>query len=232
MLPVVAIIGRPNVGKSTLFNMLTKSRAALVADQPGLTRDRIYGHVEFDERAFIVVDTGGIGEIDSTIDELMAAQAKQAMLEADLLLFIVDGKAGLTAADEQLAREFRQLNKSIQLVVNKTDGLNTEIACADFHALALGEPLPIAAAHSRGIHNLLAKVLSLLPQTEIQPLQLEQGIKTAIIGRPNVGKSTLVNRMLGEERVVVCDMPGTTRDSVFIPLERHGGRFLWSQPTS
>lgn len=225
MLPVVAIIGRPNVGKSTLFNMLTKSRAALVADQPGLTRDRIYGHVEFAERTFIVVDTGGIGEVDSTIDELMAVQAKQAMLEADLLLFIVDGKIGLTSADAQLAREFRQLNKPIQLVVNKTDGLNPEIACADFHALAFGEPLPIAAAHSRGINNLLTRVSSLLPETEIQPAQLERGVKTAIIGRPNVGKSTLVNRMLGEERVVVCDMPGTTRDSIFIPLERHGEHY-------
>jgi GTP-binding protein len=226
MLPVVAIIGRPNVGKSTLFNMLTKTRNALVADQPGLTRDRIYGQVEFASRAFIIVDTGGIGEVDSTIEELMAAQAKQAMLEADLLLFIVDAKAGLTAADQQLAREFRGLNKPILLAVNKTDGLSTEIACADFHALALGEPIPIAAAHSRGINSLLAKALDILPQAEQEIESSEKGIKTAIIGRPNVGKSTLVNRMLGEERVVVCDMPGTTRDSVFIPLERHGEHYI------
>lgn len=226
MLPVVAIIGRPNVGKSTLFNVLTKSRTALVADQPGLTRDRIYGQAEYAERSFIVVDTGGIGEIDAVIDELMAAQAKQAMLEAELLLFVVDGRAGLTSADEQLAREFRQLNKPILLVVNKTDGFEPELLCAEFHALALGSPVAISAAHNRNINALFTQVLAQLPAVDMaESVSQAQGIRVAIIGRPNVGKSTLVNRMLGEERVVVCDMPGTTRDSLFIPLERHGEHY-------
>ena len=226
MLPVVAIIGRPNVGKSTLFNILTKSRSALVADQPGLTRDRIYGQAEYQERNFIVVDTGGIGEVESNIEQLMADQAEQAMLEADLLLFVVDARAGLTAADAELGRKFRQLNKPIQLVVNKTDGTDTNIVCADFHKLGLGEPLAIAAAHNRGIKLLCDNVLSLLPAAVEVPEHVEQGIKIAIVGRPNVGKSTLVNRMLGEERVVVCDMPGTTRDSIFIELERHGEHYV------
>lgn len=226
MLPVVAIIGRPNVGKSTLFNVLTKSRAAIVADQPGLTRDRIYGQAEYAERSFIVVDTGGIGEIESTIEELMATQAKQAMLEADLLVFVVDGRAGLTPADEQLARELRQLDKPILLAVNKTDGFNPDLLCADFHVLALGMPLAISASNSRNINTLLTQIIEQLPPKELaEPIQA-QGIKVAIVGRPNVGKSTLVNRMLGEERVVVCDMPGTTRDSLFIPLERHGEHYV------
>jgi GTP-binding protein len=227
MLPVIAIIGRPNVGKSTLFNVLTKSRSALVADQPGLTRDRIYGQAELAGRAFILVDTGGIGEVSSTIEELMAEQAHQAMLEADLLLFLVDAKAGLTPADEELALGFRQLGKPILLVVNKTDGIHAELACIDFHRLALGQPLAVAAAHNRGIGTLSQAIVDLVPETtDIEELQQAPGIKIAIVGRPNVGKSTLVNRMLGEDRVVVCDMPGTTRDSIYIPLERQGEPYV------
>ncbi len=225
--PVVAIMGRPNVGKSTLFNRLTKTRDALVANISGLTRDRQYGEALFEEQPFIVIDTGGVGEETSDIEGLTTAQAELAIAEADLILFIVDAKAGATAGDQNLANQCRRLKKPCFLVCNKVDGMEPEIACADFYSLGLGEPHPITASHGRGINALLRKCL---PSAEVQAQQQEEeapeGIKIAIVGRPNVGKSTLVNRMLGEERVVVYDTPGTTRDSIFIPLERHGKQYV------
>ncbi len=224
MLSTIAIVGRPNVGKSTLFNQVTRTRDALVADMPGVTRDRQYGYADFQGRPFIVVDTGGVGEEASgSIDELMAEQSWQAVVEADSVLFMVDARAGVTPADSLIIKKLREYSKPIYLVVNKTDGLDTNIALADFYSLGLGEPIAIAASHNRGIKPLLAKVTAELPKQEAEELPVQaRGIKIAAIGKPNVGKSTLVNRLLGEERVVVCDMPGTTRDSILIPYERHG----------
>lgn len=226
MIPVLAIVGRPNVGKSTLFNYLTQSRAALVADMPGVTRDRLYGEGRIGDRSFIVIDTGGLIKENSDMNSLTAQQTKQAVSEADLILFLVDARAGLTADDEEIAKTLRQLGKSIKLVVNKVDDLDPNIATAEFHRLGLGEPHPIAAAHGRGITPLITDLLLSFPVEETtEKTADEQGIKLAIVGRPNAGKSTLVNRMLGEERVVVYDEPGTTRDSIFVPLERRGKRY-------
>ncbi len=223
MVPVIAIVGRPNVGKSTLFNRLTKRRDALVADQPGITRDRIYGEGRFEDSCFIVIDTGGIGDEETDIDEHMASQSQRAIDEADAIFFMVDGRSGVTAADEILADRFRELKKPLWLVVNKTDGVDPDIAMADFYGLGLGEPVAISASHGRGVNILLENILPELikGQEQFQP-ENTKGIQMAIVGRPNVGKSTLVNRLLGEERVVVFDQPGTTRDSVHIPFERQG----------
>ncbi|RLK51149.1 GTP-binding protein [Alkalispirillum mobile] len=224
--PVIALVGRPNVGKSTLFNQLTRSRDALVADHPGLTRDRQYGVGKVGERPYIVVDTGGLGDDPEGVEAGMRAQALAAIEEADAILFMVDGRTGATAADEELAAHLRRQGKPVWLVVNKTDGVDHRLATADFHALGLGEPLPIAAAHGRGVAGLMDRVLDELPEDftsahdELQVEEAEGATRIAIVGRPNVGKSTLVNRLLGEERVLVYDMPGTTRDSVFIPFER------------
>ena len=225
MLPVIAIVGRPNVGKSTLFNRLTKSRDALVVDFPGVTRDRQYGEGKSGDKRFIVIDTGGIGEGEEGIDLPMTAQAKLAMEEADDIIFLVDGRAGLTSADEKIANLLRMLNKKIYLVVNKTDGVNHDIATSDFYSLGLGEPFPIAASHGRGTTSLSEDICATFPFQETLDDFTEKGIKVAIIGKPNVGKSTLVNRMLGEERVIVYDQAGTTRDSIEIPLERHGVQY-------
>lgn len=225
MLPVIALVGRPNVGKSTLFNRLTRTRDAIVADLPGLTRDRQYGEGVVGERPYIVIDTGGIGEEDLSIDSLMTAQSKQAMLEADIILFMVDGRSGLTAADEMIAKHLRQIQKNTVLVVNKIDGVDADVAAGDFYALGLGEPACIAASQGRGVLQLIDSVLAELPEQEPVEEEAISGIKLAVIGRPNVGKSTLVNRMLGEERVVVFDMPGTTRDSIYIPMERRGKHY-------
>lgn len=242
---VVAIVGRPNVGKSTLFNVLTKTRSALVADRPGITRDRIYGEARFGEQSAILVDTGGIcGESsgEQTLELLMEGQSWQATQESDLIVFMVEAKEGLTPADQEIARKLRTLNKPICLVVNKIDGSMADVVTAEFYGLGLGEPFPIAAAHGRGIHLLTDKLAEMLealspPIEELQEVETEltqedenkaqtaTDIKIAIIGRPNVGKSTLVNRMLGEERVVVFDLPGTTRDSIYIPFERHDQRY-------
>lgn len=224
MLPVIAIVGRPNVGKSTLFNSLTKSRDALVADVPGLTRDRQYGTGRFEQRSFIVIDTGGLEEQAAGIETLMAKQALLAVEEADRVIFMTDGQAGLTAHDQKIAEHLRKLGKPIFLVVNKIDGVDPDIALADFHSIGLGQPHAIAAAHGRGIQALLKAILADLPEI-LPPEGVDAGIKIAIVGRPNVGKSTLVNRMLGEERVLVFDMPGTTRDSLYIPLDRRGKRY-------
>lgn len=226
MIPVVAIVGRPNVGKSTLFNQLTRSREALVVDLPGVTRDRQYGEGKVGERQFIAIDTGGLGGLEKTVDALMEEQSWQAVQEADVVLFLVDGRSGLTPLDQKIAHELRLTQKTIQLVVNKTDGLNSDIAVADFYSLGLGDPIPIAASHGRGVQPLMDHVLE---PFEIEEKSLEQldamGIKIAIAGRPNVGKSTLVNRILGEDRVVVFDEPGTTRDSIYIPLERLDAKY-------
>ena len=228
MQPVIALVGRPNVGKSTLFNRFTRSRDALVANLSGLTRDRQYGLAMLEERSCLVIDTGGLTGEEHTLDEAMARQTLQAVDEADLILLLVDGRAGLTAADEQIAQKLRHLGKPLLLVVNKTDGIDADGACAEFHALGLGEPQPVAASHGRGIRQLTETVLSQLPDEEVTAAEdgseaAEKGdVKVAVVGRPNVGKSTLINRILGEERLVAFDQPGTTRDSVAVPFERDG----------
>lgn len=238
MLPVVALVGRPNVGKSTLFNRLTNTRDALVADYPGLTRDRKYGQAKFERRQFIVVDTGGITGDEEGIDAEMAQQSLLAIEEADVVLFLVDARAGLLPADQGIADHLRRINKKVFVVANKVDGIDGDSESAEFYSLGLGEIKQIAAAHGRGISQLLQDSLKPLEldfpdmeivdeepeeeedaETQRQRLQ-ELPIKLAIVGKPNVGKSTLTNRILGEERVVVFDMPGTTRDSVYIPMER------------
>lgn len=227
MKPVIALVGRPNVGKSTLFNRLTRTRDALVADMPGLTRDRKYGEGQIDEHKFIVIDTGGISGDEDGIDSHMAQQSLQAVREATIVLFLVDAQVGLAASDELLAKELRASDKPVHLVVNKIDGLNEDVVVADFYSLGLGEPFAIAASHGRGVSYLINTVLQeMLEAEEAMPEEPEEpGIKIAAIGRPNVGKSTLINRMLGEERVVVFDMPGTTRDSIYIPFERRDKKY-------
>lgn len=256
MVPVVALVGRPNVGKSTLFNRLTKTRDALVADFPGLTRDRKYGKAEIKGYEYIVIDTGGIDGSEDGIESFMAEQSLQAIEEADIVLFLVDSRAGVMPADYAIANHLRSRHKPTFLVANKTDGLNAETAIGDFYALGLGEVYPIAASHGRGVTSLIELVLgetfdlndgdtSLhdfdidgadLPESydelldgheEQDDLELiNQPIKVAIVGRPNVGKSTLTNRILGEERVIVYDMPGTTRDSIYIPMTRDEREYI------
>ncbi|HAJ92614.1 MAG TPA: ribosome biogenesis GTPase Der [Gammaproteobacteria bacterium] len=222
MLPVIALVGRPNVGKSTLFNRLTRSRDALVADTPGLTRDRKYGDGKMGDRPFIVIDTGGLTGDTDDLEGLMAQQSWQAVEEADLVLFLVDGRDGLTAGDEIIAAALRRTGKSQLLVVNKTDGVDAGTAMADFFALGMGEPQPIAAAHGRGVTALINTAMTQLPVSPEVSAEAadDDRIRVAVVGRPNVGKSTLINRMLGEERVLAFDMPGTTRDSIFIPFDR------------
>ena len=232
MLPVIALVGRPNVGKSNLFNRLTRSRDALVANYAGLTRDRKYGEGELNGRRFMVVDTGGITGEEAGIDSAMAAQSMQAMEEADVVLFIVDCRDGLTATDESLARYLRESGKRFYLVANKIDGLNPDVALADFYSLGFDKVFPTTATHGRGVSALMQEVLEQFPENVLpepgegdeggEAGHADQGIRIAIVGRPNVGKSTLVNRMLGEERVVVYDQPGTTRDSIYIDFERDG----------
>lgn len=229
MIPVIAIVGRPNVGKSTLFNCLTRSRDAIVADFPGLTRDRQYGEGFHKGRPFIVVDTGGIGENTvEAIDKLMAGQARQAMEEANIILFMVDAKSGLSAADEIVARQLRQLQKPIHLILNKIDGLNEELAKTDFYSLGFEKIFCIAASHRKGVTSLLENVLPPVDETEEEALLADKrdAIRVAVVGKPNVGKSTLINRLLGEERVIVFDLPGTTRSSIFIPFERQGQEYI------
>ena len=226
MRPVIALVGRPNVGKSTLFNRLTQSRDALVANLPGLTRDRRYGEGTLGDRRFIVIDTGGITGYEEGIDSEMAAQSLQAIKEADACLFLVDARDGLTPDDDRILTHLRRQNKNSFLVVNKVDGLDPDQASAEFASLGMAALFPITATQGRGVRNLLSAVLAEFPESEEdQEEDPETGIKIAITGRPNVGKSTLVNRMLGEDRVVVYDQPGTTRDSIYIPFERRGQRY-------
>lgn len=262
MIPVIALVGRPNVGKSTLFNVLTRSRDALVLDAPGVTRDRQYGQGEFAEQKYIVIDTGGLIQGADRHKNLVAAkmleQSWQAAEESDCIFFIVDGRSGLTPEDEKFAKELRALSKPIYVVVNKTEGLSHEASVSEFYSLGLGEPIPISASHGQGVHSLLELALEQLQdslqaqaqaqaqtQTEAELFSSasskssskenlllsesgeasESGIKLAIVGRPNVGKSTLVNRILGFERVIVLDEPGTTRDSIYVPLEREGQKY-------
>jgi len=222
MIPVIALVGRPNVGKSTLFNRLTRSRDALVADVPGLTRDRKYGDGKIGERPFIVIDTGGLTGDTDDLEGLMAQQSWQAVEEADLVLFMVDGREGLTAGDEVVTTALRRTGKPQLLVVNKTDGIDADTAMADFYTLGMGAPQAIAAAHGRGVTALVHTAMAQLPPApEVPPEAADDDrIRVAVVGRPNVGKSTLINRIMGEERVLAYDLPGTTRDSIFIPFER------------
>lgn len=260
MVPVIALVGRPNVGKSTLFNRLTRTRDALVADFPGLTRDRKYGQAKLGEHDFIVIDTGGIDGTEEGVETKMAAQSLAAIDEADIVLFMVDGRAGLTVADEAIAQHLRRIEKTAMLVVNKIDGIDADAACAEFWQLGMDNMYQIAAAHGRGVTALIDLALNPFAESLIEKSRLENGeindltafedqeeeqveyteeqaeaeykrlqdlpIKLAIIGRPNVGKSTLTNRILGEERVVVYDMPGTTRDSIYIPMQRDGREYV------
>lgn len=224
MIPVIALVGRPNVGKSTIFNRFTRSRDALVADWAGLTRDRKYGEGKLGEQPFIAIDTGGISGFEEGLDAEMAQQSMAAIDEADVVLFITDAHSGVTAADNHIAQHLRKTGKKVILAVNKTDGMDPDMILGDFHELGLNvEPIPIAAAHNRGVRSLLEEALADFPAPEeAQEAEEDQdeSIRLAIVGRPNVGKSTLVNRMLGEERVVVYDQPGTTMDSIYIPYER------------
>lgn len=227
MKPVVALVGRPNVGKSTLFNCLTQSRDALVADQPGLTRDRKYGEGRVGDYPYLVVDTGGLSGEKEGIDELMAGQSWLAVEEADIILFIVDARDGLVPGDYDIAQRLRSANKPVHLVVNKVDGADLQIVISDFYQLGLGDPVGITASQRGGVRDLMAEVLPELPESEIDEEEENLGIKIAIVGKPNVGKSTLINRILGEERVLAFDMPGTTRDSIFVPFERRGQRYTF-----
>ena len=227
MLPIVALVGRPNVGKSTLFNVLTGTRDAIVADVPGLTRDRQYGFGRVGPMPFVVVDTGGLVENPKGIEAQMRAQTERAVAEADRLILLVDGRAGLTPQDDFVAREIRKSGKPTTLAVNKAEGLDLDLAAADFHALGLGEPVGISAAHGQGCDELMDQALAGLeaqPETDATE-DAAAGVRIAIIGRPNVGKSTLVNRLIGEERVIASDQPGTTRDSILVPFERDGRKF-------
>ncbi len=247
MVPVIALVGRPNVGKSSLFNRLTRTRDAIVAEFAGLTRDRQYGEATWQGRTYIVVDTGGLSGDEEGIDARMAEQSLQAIEEADAVLFMVDARAGLTAADQMIVTHLRRRNKQAFLLANKVDTVDPDIARAEFSVLGMGDAWPVAAAHGRGIQAMLEAVLGSFPKdarleeaedeaaesVEGQALPVprvpgpseKDGIKIAIIGRPNVGKSTLVNRMLGEERVIVYDQAGTTRDSIYIPFERDDEKY-------
>ncbi|HTC16561.1 MAG TPA: ribosome biogenesis GTPase Der [Steroidobacteraceae bacterium] len=224
MLPVVALVGRPNVGKSTLFNVLTGTRDAIVADVPGLTRDRQYGYGRLGPLPYVVIDTGGLVENPSGIEAQMRAQTERAVAEADRLIFLADARAGLSPQDQFVARELRRAGKPVTLALNKAEGLDADVVAADFHGLGFGEPLTISSSHGTGCEELMDQVLAgFKPEAEPD----ESGaIRIAIIGRPNVGKSTLVNRLLGEERVIASPEPGTTRDSILVPFERDGRQFL------
>lgn len=225
MIPVVTIVGRPNVGKSTLFNRLTKTRAALVADMPGVTRDRQYGDGLVGDRPYIVVDTGGIAETsDPEMAEMTDQQVMQAIEESNHLLFMVDARDGLTTADQNIAKMLRAHRDKVTLIVNKSDRLEAAVATSEFFALGFGEPQPISATLGRGIESLMMELLANYPIIEL-PDEKSDSIHVAVIGRPNVGKSTLINRILGEERLVTMDRPGTTRDSIFVPFEREGQKY-------
>jgi GTPase len=256
MQPVIALVGRPNVGKSTLFNLLTRTRDALVGEWPGLTRDRQYGIGRAGDGGYVVVDTGGLGDDPDGVEVGMRAQTLVAVDEADLIVFMVDARAGITAADETIAETLRRSGKPVVLAVNKVDGVNPALATADAHRLGLGEPQPIAATRNQGVNQLIAACFERLaaagwgepaaavttagPDAGLAPDRAPpaapdlpapsaaggESIRVAIVGRPNVGKSTLLNRLFGDERVLVYDLPGTTRDSVHVPFERDGQAYV------
>ncbi|TBR39325.1 MULTISPECIES: ribosome biogenesis GTPase Der [Dyella] len=227
MLPVVALVGRPNVGKSTLFNALTRSRDALVADMPGVTRDRHYGVCRTGERPFVVVDTGGLSGVEEGLDALTAQQVRLAIDEAQVLVFVVDARDGLLPQDRAILDDLRRSGKPIIAAVNKTDGLDLQNAMAEFSVFGLSSTLPLSAAHNRGTPELVAAVLPMLPEDaheELAPGE-DDSIRVAIVGRPNAGKSTLINRLLGEDRLIVSSVAGTTRDPIRVPVERDGKRY-------
>ncbi|MDH3547480.1 MAG: ribosome biogenesis GTPase Der [Gammaproteobacteria bacterium] len=230
MLPVIALVGRPNVGKSTLFNRLTRSRDALVADYPGLTRDRQYGFGKLGPMPYLVIDTGGVAGGEVGISELMAEQTVRALEEADVAIVMVDGRSGLTAADEHVADLARKHAKKTWLAVNKAEGLDSAIASGEFHGLGFGEPIAISAAHGDRVNALMEAVLDEFDIVETDESEAgddhdDREVRIAVVGRPNVGKSTLINRLIGEERLVVYDQPGTTRDSVSVPFERNDRKY-------
>src|SRR5688572_12827827 len=226
MLPVIAIVGRPNVGKSTLFNRVTRSRDAIVADVPGLTRDRHYGQGRVGGKPYLVVDTGGFEPVGAEgIYREMARQTRQAVDECDAVMFVVDARAGLTPQDRAVADELRKSGRKIFLVANKAEGMASAIAGSEFHALGLGDPLPVSSAHGENVTDLMELVLEGFP-AGAEPEETDyRHPAIAVVGRPNVGKSTLINTLLGEERVVVFDQPGTTRDSIRVEFERNGRRY-------
>lgn len=227
---MVALVGRPNVGKSTLFNRLTRSRDALVADLPGLTRDRHYGEGRLGDRPYLVVDTGGFEPIvKEGITFQMAKQTRQAIAESDKVIFVVDGRSGLAPQDLQIADLLRKSGRPVTLAVNKLEGLTGEGRTSEFYELGLGDPIAISSAHGDGVTSLIDHLLSDLPlavSAEDEAAEIaEKGLRVAIVGRPNVGKSTLINTLVGEERVIAFDMPGTTRDAISIPFEREGRKY-------
>ena len=230
MLPVIALIGRPNVGKSTLFNRLTRSRDAIVADYPGLTRDRQYGFGKLGPVPYIVIDTGGVAGGEEGIEELMVEQTVRALHEADVAIVMVDGRSGVTAADEHVVSLARKHAKSTWLAVNKAEGLDQDMASGEFYSLGLGDPVAISAAHGDRISSLMDEVLAPFVPEEGDDAEdaadEDKPLRIAVIGRPNVGKSTLINRLIGEDRLVVYDQPGTTRDSVAVPFERDGKKYM------
>jgi GTPase len=226
MLPVIAIVGRPNVGKSTLFNVLTGTRDALVADLPGLTRDRQYGYGRRGGR-YIVVDTGGLVVAPSGVETLMAAQTERAVAEADRVVFVVDARAGPTAEDQFVAGRLRRTGKPVIVAANKSEGQDADVAAGEFQAFGLGQPVAISATHGEGLDALVLQMLAGLEVSAAEQPDLDpDAIRIAVVGRPNVGKSTLINRLIGEERLVTFDEPGTTRDSVHVPFERDGHRYV------
>ena len=227
MLSTVALVGRPNVGKSTLFNALTRTRDALVADLPGLTRDRRYGYVRIRDRDVVAVDTGGLTSDGDPISKLVSDQAALAIEESDVVVLVLDARVGLTGADQRIADRLRRSGKPIVLAANKVDGLDETVAATEFHALGLGDPIPMAALHRRGVGRFTAALAAMLPpDAGSAAARRADGVRICIIGRPNTGKSTLVNRLASDERVLAHDMPGTTRDSVEVPFERDGRRYI------
>jgi GTP-binding protein len=226
MKPTLVLVGRPNVGKSTLFNRLTKSRDAIVADLPGLTRDRHYGHGKLGKKPYLVVDTGGFEPlVKEGILHEMARQTEQAIAEADAVIFVVDGRTGLTPHDKEIANKLRRIDRPVFVAVNKAEGMNSGMVEADFHELGLGEPNAISAAHGEGVRGLVELALEKFPEPEDDEWHSD-AVRVAIVGRPNVGKSTLINTLLGEERVIAFDAPGTTRDSIEIDFEKGGRKYV------
>jgi GTP-binding protein len=225
MLPVIAIVGRPNVGKSTLFNTLTQTRDAIVADVPGVTRDRQYGYGRLGPVQYVCIDTGGLIENPSGMDALMRIQTEHAIKEADRLIFVADARAGLTPQDQFFANELRRAGKPVFLAVNKAEGLEGGMAGADFHGIGLGEPHAIAATHGFGCEELMDLVLEGFPPAPGEDENEDGRIRIAVIGRPNVGKSTLINRLIGDERLITSEVAGTTRDSILVPFQRDGRDF-------